>query len=128
MDDGLNEHLLQITDEWIEVKLDVYSSLDVAQFERAFTRTQDIPGKDITTKSLHAVEDAIKPYQGNLLEGWYQSWCQIERERFQQMYIILLEKLMDFCEADGEWERDLMYGSLILRCDSAHEPTHRRLM
>ena len=90
--------------------------------------SKDIPGNKITTTSLGAIEDAINLYQGNLLEGWYQNWCLIERERLQQMYFIMLEKLMDFCEAHGEWERGQMYGSQILRYDNAHEPTHHRLM
>jgi DNA-binding SARP family transcriptional activator len=125
---GLSERTLQITDEWISVNPDIYLNLDVAKFEEAFNRTQDIPGNKITTTSLGAIEDAINLYQGNLLEGWYQNWCLIERERLQQMYFVMLEKLMDFCEAHGEWERGQMYGSQILRYDSAHEPTHRRLM
>jgi DNA-binding SARP family transcriptional activator len=128
MEDGLSERVVQITNEWIAVRPEVHPNLDVTQFEDVFTSTQDIPGKDITVKSLHAIENAIELYQGDLLEGWYQSWCLIERERYHQMYFAMLEKLMDFCEAHGEWERGLMYGSLILRSDNAREPTHRRLM
>jgi DNA-binding SARP family transcriptional activator len=62
------------------------------------------------------------------LEGCYQDWCIYERERFQHMYLAMLDKLMDHCEACREYEEGLGYGSAILRCDRARERTHRRLM
>ena len=33
-------------------------------------------------------------YRGDLLTGWYQDWCLIERERYQCMFVSLLDKLM----------------------------------
>ena len=128
LDETLSDELLQVDDEWITINPKANLNLDVAQFEEAFTRTQDLSGKKIDSGQLLAVESAIKLYRGNLLEGWYQDWCLFERERFQQMYLGMLDKLMDCCEAHGEWERGLMYGSLILRYDNARERTHRRLM
>jgi DNA-binding SARP family transcriptional activator len=128
LDGNSSRGILQISDEWIGINPDASIDLDVAQFEEAFARTQDIPGNEIEPAAMRAVEDAIKLYQGSLLEGWYQDWCLFERERLLQLYFVMLDKLMDYCEAHKEWERGVMYGSLILRCDIARERTHRRLM
>ncbi len=67
-------------------------------------------------------------YRGGLQESWYHDWYLYERERLQHLYLILLDKLMDYCEARGEFEAGLVYGALILRCERARERTHRRLM
>lgn len=44
------------------------------------------------------------------------------------MYLVMLDKLMEFCEAQQQYETGLAYGSRILRHDPARERTHRRLM
>ena len=67
-------------------------------------------------------------YQGDLLEGWYQDWCLFERERLQNMHLTMLEKLLNSCEARGEYELGLNYGVRVLRYDHARERTHRRMM
>ena len=128
LESGLSEHLLTVTDEWISINPKAEIQLDIAKFEDAFSHTQDIPGPKMDAAALHAIEDAIHLYQGNLLEGWYQDWCLFERERLQQIYLNMLDKLMDCCETHKEWERGLMYGSLILRYDIARERPHRRIM
>ncbi len=64
-------------------------------------------------------------YRGDLLEGWYQEWCLFERERLQNAYMLMLDKLMGYCEAHSEYEQGLVYGDLILRLDHASErPTN----
>jgi DNA-binding SARP family transcriptional activator len=128
LDPSLSKRALQVTDEWIGIRPDAGIELDVAQFEDAFAQTQGIPAIEIEPSSMQAIADAVQLYQGNLLEGWYQDWCLFERERLQQIYFVMLDKLMDCCEAHQQWERGLMYGSLILRHDIARERTHRRMM
>jgi hypothetical protein len=67
-------------------------------------------------------------YRGDLLEGQYQDWCLYERERLQQMYLTLLDKLMGYHTARQAYELALAFGTRILRYDRAHERTHRQLM
>jgi DNA-binding SARP family transcriptional activator len=114
--------------DWIQLNPITTLWLDVAIFEQAYELTQGIPGYALNTQQKQALQLAIPLYQGDLLEGWYQQWCLFERERLQNMYLEMLNKLMDACEAVQEYEAGLIYGTRILRCDRAHEPTHRRLM
>jgi DNA-binding SARP family transcriptional activator len=44
------------------------------------------------------------------------------------MYLIILDKLMDHCEAHHRYAVGLAYGTRILLCERARERTHRRLM
>jgi hypothetical protein len=71
---------------------------------------------------------AVGLYQGDLLEGWYQDWCIYERERLQNIYLTMLDKLMGYCEAHHEYDTGVAYGARILLFDRAREHTHRRLM
>ena len=71
---------------------------------------------------------AVQLYRGDLLEGSYQDWCLYERERLQNIYLAMLDKLSGYCEASGEYEQGQDYSTRILRHDPARECTHRRLM
>lgn len=102
--------------------------LDVAQFEQVVVTVQDAPGEMLDHCSAQGLRVAVDLYRGDLLEGWYQDWCLFERERLQNSYLTILDKLMTYSEAHAEYEAGLDYGTRILRCDPAHERTHQRLM
>jgi DNA-binding SARP family transcriptional activator len=122
------QRLLQIEPDWVLLNSKADFWLDVAVFERAFNLAQGIAGRDLDSQRASALRDAVELYRGDLLEGWYQDWCLYERERLQNLYITILEKLMDHCEAHREYETGLRYGERILRCDRAREGTQRRQM
>ena len=80
---------------------------------------------DLSAETLSA---AAELYRGDLLEGCYQDWCLFERERLQNAYLTMLDKLMVRCQSAGSYEAGIAYGERVLRIDRAHERTHRRLM
>ncbi|MDX6269636.1 MAG: hypothetical protein QOD28_859 [Acidobacteriota bacterium] len=122
--------LLSAEHEWVRLNVAPAAAvwLDVEVFERAFARVQGKAGKDLDEETKRVVEAAAALYKGDLLEGWYQDWCLYERERLQNMYLVMLDKLISYCEAHGDYEMGLLYGSIILRYDRARERTHRQLM
>ncbi|MCI0396119.1 MAG: bacterial transcriptional activator domain-containing protein [Chloroflexi bacterium] len=120
--------LLLVEADWIQLNPEAALWLDVAEFEQASTLAQGIAGRELDSQMAQALQAAVQLYQGDLLEGWYQDWCLFERERLQNMYLDMLNKLMDYCVTHQEYEAGLAYGMRILRCDQAHEPTHRQLM
>jgi DNA-binding SARP family transcriptional activator len=120
--------VLLVEPEWIQLNPEADMRLDVADFERAFTLTQGMPGRELDLSQAQTLEHAVSLYQGDLLEGCYHDWCLYERERLQHLYLAMLDKLMDYSAARQEYEAGLAYGSRILRYDRARERTHRRLM
>jgi len=40
------------------------------------------------------LQEAVRLSYADLLEGWYQDWCLYERERLQNIYLLILDKLM----------------------------------
>jgi len=71
---------------------------------------------------------AAQIYSGALLEGCYQDWLLCERERFQNMYLNMLDKLIRHCETTGAYEVGLDYCSRILHIDPARERAHQQMM
>lgn len=122
------ERLLLIDSEWIQVNPHADLWFDVAEFEQAFRLLQHQPGNQLDQTLIDRLRTAVDLYQADLLEGWYQDWCVYERERFQNMYLTMLDRLMIVCEQHQQYDAGLDYGARILRCDRAHERTHRRLM
>ena len=66
----------------------------MAEVERAFQNARGIPGENLEALQAEDLKQAVAVYQGELLQGWYQDWCLCERERFRDMYLAMLDKLM----------------------------------
>jgi len=112
------------------IRLDLRDDLwiDVSEFERAFQPVRGIAGEQMDAVCAGALRRAVSLYEGNLLEGWYQDWCLYHRERLENAYLAMLDKLMAYCELHEEYEAGLTYGDLLLQQDRARERTYCRLM
>jgi DNA-binding SARP family transcriptional activator len=127
-DGPVSQDILSANSDWVRINPTADLWLDVAVLEQAFARVQGISGYALDAAQAQALREAADLYRSDLLEGWFQDWCLYERERLQNMYLAILDKLMGFCEACGEYEAGLAYGARTLRCDGARERTHRHLM
>jgi len=124
----INATLLHVEPEWVDLNSQADLWLDIAVFEQAFAPVKNIEGRELDIENVKLLQCAIELYQGDLLEGWFQDWCIYERERLQNMYLSMLDKLMGYCEAHHEYDTGISYGTRILLFDRAREHTHRRLM
>ena len=125
---SLNERVLHVEPEWVQLNARADLWLDVAVFEQTYNLIQKIPGQELDTSTAQHLQDVVQLYQGPLLEGWYQDWCLLERERLQNMYLSMLDKLMSYCEAHHDYETSILYGMRIMCYDRGRERTHQRLM
>ena len=119
---------LLIDDGWIHIRLPTDFWLDTAEFERVFNSVHRKSMRELSAEDFTAMQYAVDLYRGELLEGWYQDWCIFERERFQMMNLMLLDKLVQYCEIHQNYATGLAYGWKILRHDHAYERAHRQLM
>lgn len=126
--DGQGDQLLLAESDWIQINPQASYWLDVAQFEEAFLSVEGRPGQDLKPEEAKSLTEAIRLYKGDLLEGWYHDWCLFERERLQNIYLAMLDKLMGYCEAHNKHDEGIRFGMCILQLDHARERTHRRLM
>jgi DNA-binding SARP family transcriptional activator len=102
--------------------------LDVETFEHAFAQAQNTLGDQLKECQFTALRDAVQLYRGDLLEGWYDDWCLFQRERLQNMYLMMLDKLMCYCESRSMYQTGLEYGERVLGLDRAHERTHQKMV
>lgn len=114
--------------DWIQINPSSDFWLDIAEFERVFISINGKHVNQLSQSAFRSIQTAVDLYRGDLLEGWYQEWCLFERERFQVMYLTLLDKLVEYCEIHGQYDTGLFYGAEILRHDRAYERAHRQMM
>lgn len=114
--------------EWVRLNPALDLWLDVAVFENAFSLLQTESNVELKLSTAKAVQEAVELYRGDLLEGYYQDWCLYERERLQNMYLVMLERLIAHSESRSEYDRGLSYAAQALRYEHASERTHRHIM
>ena len=119
---------LSVEHDWVQLNLNGHCWVDVAEFEQAFAGTKGTPSKQLDPTSAELLKTAVKLYKGDLLDGWYHDWCLFERERLQNNYLAMLDKLMNYSMEHQEYEAGLSYGDMILSYDRASERTYRQLM
>jgi len=124
----LNDRIVLVEPDWVQLNSAANFWLDVAVFERTFNLVQKTPGQELDSSTAQLLQETVQLYQGPLLEGWYQDWCLLERERLQSLYLAMLDKLMRDGEVIHDYETGLLYGMRIMCYDRARERTHRRMM
>lgn len=124
----IHKRLLRIQPERVQLNSQADLWFDVAVFEQAFALVQKISGRALNLSQAKALQQAAELAQKPLLEDWYEDWCLRERERLQTMYLIMLDKLMDYAEMQHDYESGLLYGMRILYHERTRERTHQRLM
>lgn len=122
------DELLLIDPNWIAWNDSADVWLDVAVFERAFAAVRGVPGEKLNAEQASEVQAVVALYQGDLLEGCYHDWFLYERERLQNMYLTMLDKLLVYHMQQGDYEAGIECGGQILRYDRARECTHQQLM
>lgn len=123
-----NGDLFLVDAHWIQLNPSADLQLDVEALDQAYAHTEGVPGRALDANQVQALHEAVSLYRGDLLEGWFQDWCLCERERLQNIYLCVLDKLMDHCETCCQYEAGFAYGARVLQCDGARERTYRRLM
>jgi len=113
--DTSERRILDVEPEWVSLNRDGDVWIDLEVFENAFGRAREIAGQHLDETVAEALKAAVQLYRGDLLEGCYQDWCVCERERLQSNYLIMLDKLMSYCELKQTYETGLTYGRSVLR-------------
>jgi len=127
-DNGNGTEVLMVDHDWLGLNPCSNLWTDVADFERAFAGAEGVAGRQLDAEKARALRDAVSLYNADLLPGYYQDWILFERERLQNMYLLMLDKLIVYLQFNGGYEVAQGYGATILRYDPARERTHRQLM
>ncbi|HEU0177928.1 MAG TPA: bacterial transcriptional activator domain-containing protein [Blastocatellia bacterium] len=118
--------LILVTPEWVRLNPEVDLWKDISVFEQAYAAAPK--NTELDAGCVQLLDNAVQLYRGDLFEGLYRDWCLFERERLQNVYIAMLDRLMSHCAAHEAYESALAYGAHLLRHDPASERTHQRMM
>jgi DNA-binding SARP family transcriptional activator len=106
------------SEHWIDVELFVQQSNVILARSTEATGPEDI-------KQL---ESALQLYTGELLEGVYDDWALIERERMRSRYLNILVRLLGHYKQHGCYEDALHCGEKVLEHDGLREDIHREMI
>ncbi len=98
---------------------------DVEAFEDLLDQAEQAIDKQ---REIVLLEDALALYRGDHLEGVYDEWCALERERLRGQHLAALDKLASLYVDRRDLQRAIeLYQQLITR-EPYHEGAHRELM
>lgn len=102
--------------------------LDVAAFEQKASRGLNCSSAEMGAAKAQQLEEAAELYTGDLLEGFYDDWVLVHRERFRGQYIKCLGRLMRYHSRQQAYEQGIYYGRKILEMDPLREEIHREMI
>jgi DNA-binding SARP family transcriptional activator len=102
--------------------------VDRDAYVAAVTPSEAVAAADLDEVQLDELVRAADLYRGPLLEGCYEDWCLLERERLADQHLTTLDKLSVAFQLRGEHQAAIRWGRELLELEPAHERTHRRLM
>ncbi len=104
--------------------------VDVQEFEEATASLADSANARHAPDREEAerLDRAVALYRGDLLDGMYEDWCLVPRERLRMAFLASLERLMAYHRRRGDLASGLARGRTLLRHDPLREHVHRALM
>ncbi|EEG78005.1 BTAD domain-containing putative transcriptional regulator [Dethiobacter alkaliphilus] len=99
-------------------------SCDIHRFESL----AQAAGKAVAEVDAQDLEEAVALYRGEYLEGIDYDWVAAERERLNQLYLQVLDRLAHYYAAEGQYSRAASCLRAILRANPLLEEAHALLM
>ncbi|SHL21079.1 transcriptional activator domain-containing protein [Pseudonocardia thermophila] len=111
------DRYLDVTARTIGWRADAPCRLDVEEFEALVDAADEA-----------RLRQAVALYTGDLLEGSYDDWLRVERERLRHRQIDALGRLAALCEQRGDLAAGIEFAERQRRLDPFREETYRRLV
>lgn len=118
--------LISIDKDHIQLNPEIDFVIDTEVFEQIYREVKSRPTVD--EELAQRLREAAQLYRGEFLEGYWNDWCLFERERFQNMYLAMMDKLIEWSISQENFEEGLDYGEKILQLDPASERAHQQMM
>jgi DNA-binding SARP family transcriptional activator len=103
-------------------------ALDVRDFETAVALAERSDRAGDLQATRENLITAAHAYRGELLPGGYDDWLLAERERLNQLYARVLDRLARLFEGQHEWAQAIAWAERLLQHDPLREANYRNLM
>lgn len=101
---------------------------DFAELESTAESVLSRPGDVLCEDAATKLEQAIRLYNGDLLDGFYDDWVLRERERLRDLYLRSLAQLMYYHKTHQNFDTSIGYAQQILVLDPLREDIQREVM
>jgi DNA-binding SARP family transcriptional activator len=118
--------VLSVDKDHIQLNPALDFRVDTEVFEDAYQLLKGRQDPDEAT--ICVVREALELYRGSFLEGYWHDWCLFDRERLQNMYLTMMDKLIEWSIIQRDIEQGLEYGERVLRLEPACERAHQQIM
>ncbi|MBN2549709.1 MAG: tetratricopeptide repeat protein [Anaerolineales bacterium] len=119
----LPTEILLIEGNTLRIHPDLPTWIDVEEFSRLLAQP-----RATGASALERYELAIQHYAGEFMEGYYQDWVVVERERLHQLYLDALEQLVYEYKRLGDYTQALVHARRLASADPWREETIREIM
>lgn len=102
--------------------------LDVEVLETRAAASLHRRGAGLADDEARRLSDVLRLYTGDLMEGVYDEWVEIERQRIRVLYLDALGQLLDHHRRRGELDEAMAWGQRILQLEPLSEEVHRSMM
>ncbi|HLK58000.1 MAG TPA: tetratricopeptide repeat protein [Chthonomonadaceae bacterium] len=110
----------------VAIRLDpAHCVTDVVEFERLLEAAAQA-GED--EQRIPLLTQAIALYGSGLLPGFYENWVSAERERYADICLSALRRLIKCLAQSRQFDTALLYARQALQMDPLREESHRTLM
>lgn len=103
-------------------------TLDIAEFEAQLNQATAAEQAGHTQEALTHWSSAVALYSGPLTPSCYDDWIIAERERFHQLALDALERLVAGYEGQHAFATAIPYAQQLLRLDPLQESMYLQLM
>jgi len=99
--------------------------LDVTDFQEALTKAK--AANDDKARIEH-LRQAVNPYRGELLPGYYEDWVLARREELHQTYLTALHQLAKLLEDARQYEEAIEITNRLIRSEPLNESAYHLAM
>ncbi|MDD1713438.1 MAG: AAA family ATPase, partial [Methanoregulaceae archaeon] len=126
-------HIRRALPGWLEsdanqVKVSTLMDLEVDALEFEALAESHLAGRDQPSAALADLKRAVDLYRGDLLEGYYDDWVLLERERLRELYLQVLEKLVAAYKGALQYQQALRIALRLVSAEPLNESAHREVM
>lgn len=96
--------------------------IDAFEFEELYKkgRAGNVSNKD----RILYYEEALSLFKGELLEGYYQPWCEEIREQYNNYFFSIVEDLIGIYKKGADYEKLAEYSRKLIKADNLNEEAY----
>ena len=113
-------------DKIIQLNPFYFYYVDSEEFENIYKK---ISGFGINeSEKIYLIEKAVEIYKGDFLAGFYQTWCDELRDKYKDMYLEMLENIIDIFKEKQNYQKVIYYADKLVKADSLNEEAYLLLI